>query len=84
MDLTEGEDGAAVGSCRSTSQYEAIVASVSGSVSVSGSIVLGLVDTDTDTDTDTDADGVIFIFGYLELMILPAAPLTGLRGIPMM
>jgi hypothetical protein len=80
MDLTEGEDGAAVGSCRSNSQYEAIVASVSGSVSVSGSIVLGLVD----TDTDTDADGFIFIFGYLELMILSAAPLTGLRGIPMM
>ena len=48
----------------SNSQYEAIVASGSGSVS--GSKVLGLVDTDTDTDADADADGFIFIFGIAE------------------
>jgi hypothetical protein len=57
MDLTEGEDGAAVGACLGNSQYEAIAASGSGSVS--GSKVLGFVD----TDTDADADGFIFIFG---------------------
>ena len=43
----------------SNSNYDAIGSSGSGSVS--GSKVLGLVD--SDTDTDTDADEFIFIFG---------------------
>ena len=65
MDLTEGEDGAAVGACLGNSQYEAIAASGSGSVS--GSKVLGFVD----TDTDADADGFIFILELLVLNVLP-------------